>query len=66
MNRAVTTLFGNGDAGSDDGLAMDASFWEPGGLSYRDGKLYVADTNNHAIRVCDLDTFDVTTLDISG
>ncbi|MEZ4496308.1 MAG: hypothetical protein R2845_05880 [Thermomicrobiales bacterium] len=29
---------------------MDASFQEPGGLSYRDGKLYVADTNNAAIR----------------
>ena len=66
VNRAVTTLFGNGDAGSDDGLAMDASFREPGGLSYRDGKLYVADTNNHAIRVCDLDTFEVNTLQISG
>jgi DNA-binding beta-propeller fold protein YncE len=31
-----------------------AEFNEPGGLSAAAGKLYVADTNNHAIRVIDL------------
>jgi len=28
-------------------------FWEPEGLAYQDGKLYVADTNNH--RIVELD-----------
>src|SRR5205807_8101239 len=32
------------------------SFYEPGGLSVASDKLYVADTNNHAIRVVDLKT----------
>jgi hypothetical protein len=31
----------------------ESGFWEPEGLAYRDGKLYVADTNNH--RIVELD-----------
>ncbi len=50
--RTSTTLFGHTDRGLRDGA--DPLFNEPGGLSYADGKLYVADTNNHAIRVIDL------------
>ncbi|MFQ3534451.1 MAG: thioredoxin-like domain-containing protein [Aggregatilineales bacterium] len=37
-------------------------FWEPGGISYADGRLYVADTNNDAIRVIDLATLTVSTV----
>ncbi len=53
--REIQTLLGLGGLGGfrDGGLA-EAEFDEPGGLSYADGKLYVADTNNHAIRVVDL------------
>ncbi len=43
-----------------------ASFFEPAGLSYAAGKLYVADTNNHLIRVIDLATGRVSTLQITG
>lgn len=51
----TTTLFGlGGSGGYRDGNAMVAEFDEPGGLDYANGKLYVADTNNHAIRVIDL------------
>jgi DNA-binding beta-propeller fold protein YncE len=64
ITRSVTTLFGSGDAGADDGPAEYASFYEPGGISYADGKLHVADTNNGKVRVCDLDTRDVRTLPI--
>ena len=32
----------------------------------RDGKLYVADTNNHAVRVADLETGEVSTLELRG
>ena len=41
-------------------------FNEPGGISYAGGKLYVADTNAHRIRVVDLKTKTVSTLGIAG
>jgi len=44
----------------------DARFYEPGGLSIARNKLYVADTNNHAIRVVDMKTKEVSTLQIKG
>ncbi|MDQ6651454.1 MAG: hypothetical protein M3Y84_01785, partial [Acidobacteriota bacterium] len=36
------------------------------GLSIANGKLYIADTNNHAIRVVDLKTKQTSTLNIQG
>lgn len=56
------TFLGTGKPGFEDGGPGDASFAEPGGISVAAGRLYVADTNNHAIRVVDLKTRDVTTL----
>ncbi|MCS7237283.1 MAG: thioredoxin-like domain-containing protein [Thermoguttaceae bacterium] len=41
-------------------------FFEPGGISAAAGKLFVADTNNHAIRVIDLQTRAVQTLELVG
>ena len=58
------TLFGSGKPGQTDG--PEAEFYEPGGVSIADGKLYIADTNNHAIRVADLETETVSTLEITG
>ncbi len=43
-----------------------ASFYEPGGLALANDKLYIADTNNHAIRVVDLKTKRASTLRING
>ena len=44
-----------------------ATFNEPGGISAAGGKLYVADTNNHAIRVVELAApYRVSTLEIEG
>ena len=63
-SRLCRTVFGSGDVGSDDGPASQAAFYEPGGLSVHDGRIYVADTNNHAIRVADLDSRQVSTLHI--
>ena len=60
----VTTLFGTGKPGQADGKSP--SFYEPGGLALANGKLYVADTNNHAIRVIDLKTKHASTLRING
>lgn len=64
--RQVTTLAGTGKAGHKDGAARSAQFFEPGGLSVAGGTLYVADTNNHAIRTIDLGTLQVSTLEIQG
>jgi thiol-disulfide isomerase/thioredoxin len=61
---AVKTFAGTGRPGQADGSL--ASFYEPGGLSIARGRLYVADTNNHAIRVVDLATRQTTTLVIKG
>jgi len=62
--RTVETLFGTGKPGQLD--AATPSFYEPGGLTIANGKLYIADTNNHAIRVIDLKAKTVTTLRIIG
>jgi DNA-binding beta-propeller fold protein YncE len=59
----TTTVFGlGGEGGFRDGGPDEAQFDEPGGLDHADGKLYVADTNNHAIRVIDLETSAVSTV----
>ena len=62
--KTVTTLFGTGKPGQQDGTP--ASFYEPGGLALANDKLYIADTNNHAIRVVDLKTKRASTLRLNG
>lgn len=62
----VTTFVGTGTAGRADGAGDRAQFYEPGGLSVANGRLYVADTNNHVIRTVDLSTRQVATLAIDG
>jgi DNA-binding beta-propeller fold protein YncE len=62
-SREVKTLVGDGTPGSDDDPAR---FYQPGGLSASGSSLYVADTNNHKIRVIDLRTHAVKTLDLRG
>ena len=61
---SAKSLLGSGKAGYKDG--NHAEFSEPGGLSLAGGKLYIADTNNHVIRVADLATNQVSTLQIKG
>lgn len=60
----VKSVAGTGVAGYQDGGPDAAMFNEPDGLFYADGKLYVADTNNHAIRLVDLATGNVETLPV--
>jgi thiol-disulfide isomerase/thioredoxin len=62
--KRVRSLFGTGKPGQHDGSS--ASFYEPGGLALANDKLYIADTNNHAIRVVDLKTRQSSTLRING
>jgi outer membrane protein assembly factor BamB len=61
-SQQVTTLAGTGRAGKRDGPAAGATFNEPAGLSYADGRVYIADTNNHAVRVLNLASMTVSTL----
>jgi len=59
-----TTVAGSGNPGAGN---SPAEFDEPAGLSAAGGKLYVADTNNHVIRVIDLaGGKKVSTLEIKG
>ncbi|HEX4132961.1 MAG TPA: thioredoxin-like domain-containing protein [Pirellulales bacterium] len=63
----VETVAGTGKPGHDDAAGRSAQFDEPAGISAAAGKLYVADTNNHLIRVVDLRSSDqVSTLPIAG
>lgn len=62
--QSVKTFLGRGKPGQVDGSSP--SFYEPAGLAAANGKLYVADTNNHAVRVVDLKSKSTSTLNIKG
>ena len=61
--RRASSFLGDGKPGNEDG--EQPRFYEPGGLSFAGERLFVADTNNHAIRVVDLASKTVSTLSIS-
>lgn len=56
------TLAGDGQAGKRDGKS--AQFFEPSGLSAYKNKLYISDTNNHRIRVFNIDDGLTSTLEL--
>jgi DNA-binding beta-propeller fold protein YncE len=62
-NRSVRSLVGAHKAGNSD---EPPHFYEPGGLSAIEDRLFVADTNNNKIRVVDLKTQAVKTLALEG
>jgi len=62
--KTSVAFLGTGKSGREDG--SKPSFNEPGGLAIAGGKLYIADTNNHLIRVADLKTGMVRTLKLTG
>jgi hypothetical protein len=64
--RRAVTFAGTGESGDADGDLAAARFYEPGGLTYAADRLFIADTNNHAIRVIDLSARRVSTLRISS
>ena len=72
LMRSVQTVWGSGAMGLHDGAGRLATFSEPSGLSFavfengRQPLLYIADTNNHAIRVADFEADEVRTLEITG
>ncbi len=58
--RKIETFAGTGQPGL--GSSTQPQFYEPGGLSVAGDKLYIADTNNNAIRIMDLNTKQAATL----
>jgi thiol-disulfide isomerase/thioredoxin len=61
--RSVKTFVGSHTVGDGD---KPPHFYEPGGLSVAGRTLYVADTNNHKVRVVDVETQTVKTLPLDG
>lgn len=66
QTRRIETWLGEGQLGDDDGTGRAARFFEPAGLSVTDEALWIADTNNHAIRRADPVTGKKTTVSITG
>lgn len=62
----IIVKIGSTKEGFEDGSFDVASFRAPQGLLYSDGKLYVADTGNHALRVIDFKEGKVKTIIGSG
>ena len=62
----VKTVAGSGERGSIDGPAAVAQFNEPAGLAIVGSSIFVADTNNHLIRVIDTISDEVSTMELKG
>ena len=61
--RVIETV-GSGLQGDGDGIFPQARFYRPQGLALDDELLYVADTENHQIRVVDFQARAVHTIDV--
>ncbi len=66
QKRTSTTLAGIEKHGYKDGSFKEAQFFEPSGITALGDSLYVADANNHQIRVLDLNSKIVSTLELSN
>ncbi|HEY2951246.1 MAG TPA: thioredoxin-like domain-containing protein [Verrucomicrobiae bacterium] len=64
--RELTSFLGSGRPGAADGDRAGAQFNEPNGLCFVGDKMYVADSNNHLIRVCEWKSGQVRTLAFTG
>ncbi len=65
VDKTIVTLAGSGTRGMKDGSLRQAKFDEPSGIDFVEKKVFVADTNNQAIRVIDLENGTVSTLNLS-
>jgi len=66
LDGSIQRTFGSGEPALIDGPASQAGFQQPQGMARAGSTLYVADTENHAIRSIDLESGMVTTLAGSG
>lgn len=58
----ILDVIGSGSRGSKDGTFENAEFNNPQGTHYSGGLLYIADTDNHMVRVADLQARTVKTI----
>jgi thiol-disulfide isomerase/thioredoxin/sugar lactone lactonase YvrE len=65
-NGKLQAVIGTGCAGRADGDYAHAEFDRPQGLTFHDGALYVADTDNQLLRRIDLATHEVGTIAGNG
>ena len=63
---SVTTVAGSGARDWEDATGASAAFEEPNGLSLAGGKLYLADTGNHVVRLINPTSGEVTTLPLTN
>jgi DNA-binding beta-propeller fold protein YncE len=63
---AVKEAIGSGEIGFEDGSFEQAEFNHPQGMALDGKKLYVADTENHALRLIDFDNRTVQTIAGTG
>jgi hypothetical protein len=66
LDGRVTDVIGNGEFGRADGTFEEAQFYRPQGLALDGDRLYIADTENHLVRVADLATRQVETVAGTG
>ena len=57
---------GSGQSGLEDGPFENARLNKPQGIVYSNGRLYVADTENHALRIADMNQRCLSTLSGDG
>jgi thiol-disulfide isomerase/thioredoxin len=66
MTGKIEHIIGSGKMGLVDGNFADAAFFRPQGVVFKDNTIFVADTENHAIRKIDMTTSKVTTVAGTG
>ena len=66
MTGKIEHIIGSGKIGLVDGNFADAAFFRPQGVVFKDNTIFVADTENHAIRKIDMVTSKVTTVAGTG
>ncbi len=66
LSGTVRDVIGSGEAGAQNGIFESAGFDNPQGMACAGRTLYVADTGNHLLRRCDLESRRIDTVAGSG
>ena len=62
----VKTIAGSGEPGDMNGYSTIAQFNEPAGITVVGNRIFVADTNNHKVKIIELDSGQVYPLELTG
>ena len=66
QRKKILDIIGSNEIGNENGFFSEAKFNRPNGIFLKEQLLYIADTDNHCIRVADLRTKKVSTLAGTG